>query len=139
MDMSGISMDGIDQTGVITVQVESRLTGNVYEGDFKWRRRTLADLGKIAASVSELTQGSRIVDDGHSAILNAIAELGIVTQKSPDWWSDVLVNVDTGVVMAVYAKYVEWFRAPFREQREARERTKARLDNSGAEGDREEE
>src|SRR5210317_356514 len=109
MDMSGISMDGVDQTGVVTVEVTSRLTGDTYKGDFKWRRRTFADLGKIAASVSEMTQGARIVDDGHSSILNAIGELGIVIEKSPDWWTEVMVNVDTGVVLAVYARYVEWF------------------------------
>lgn len=116
--MNQINMDNVKARDTVKVRVESKLSRKVYEGSFRWRRRTLADIGEIAATQSAMTGGANIVIDSMASLIGAIAELTVVIEKAPDWWQEVKDISDTGVIYTVYRRYLEWMAAPFREQEE---------------------
>lgn len=109
-----IRMGDIKRHETVSVKVTSRLSGREYEGAFTWRRRTLEDIGKIAAIQSEMTGGATIVEKTSAGLINAIAELTVVVSAYPDWWAEVKELADVGVIFAVYTRYLEWLAAPFR-------------------------
>lgn len=108
----------IKRSGTSHVDITSRLTGRHYEGDFTWRRRTLGDMGEIAAVQSRMTGGEKIVEENMALIITAIAELTVVIEDSPEWWAEVKDIPDTGVIQVVYREYINWLTAPFRKLRD---------------------
>lgn len=109
----------IPKRGTQDVKVISVMSGRTYEGTFHWRRRTLEDVGMSQRGLSELTGGATLVDDQMAPVLRAIADLTVVVEKAPDWWEEIRELADTGVILAVYVKYAEWLREPFRAERKA--------------------
>lgn len=112
------TVSGIKDRDTVSVSVKSLRSGEVFEGPFTWRRRTLADLGEISGRLSQMAGGLPIVDQNIGAILRSLAELQVVVESAPDWWDRVLDEEDTSVIMAVNTKYLEWINEPFRLRRE---------------------
>jgi len=102
--------------GRVTFYVDLLHSGKKFQGSFTVRRPNFGDVGAIAAGISRLAQGQPIVDQQTGAILNAIANLSVLTEEHPEWWMDVIESENIPLVMAVYAHYLrEREESPFRQ------------------------
>jgi len=122
-------MGFVPREGDIDVKFYSELYEQDLEGTFRVRRRTIGDISVVAQKLSGATNGAVMVSNAHSYMLNAISELSEVIIKSPDWWQTALDDCEQDAIRIVYNTYLEWYKRPFRFQREQDERRNA---NNGA-------
>ena len=120
---NGMDIRELPSTTTLKLKVWSKVYYAWFEGEFKVKRRGPEEFQTIATSLAEIMGGKQFTSDNHAALMNALIELRCVIIDSPSWWQSIIDNLDSSVILAVYAQYVTWINDPFRQERQETQST----------------
>jgi len=98
-----------------TLTMKVAVSGEEREGDFTFRRPTLADRARIGGTATRLSGGANEVAVSRAAA-QVMAELLVCVKRDddgkpmwPDWFDfDKMDDEDTAALFAVYGEFAKW-------------------------------